>query len=1775
MRKYLILTFLLVLTWSSYAQVNANFSSDTKEGCAPLTIKFYDQSTGANMRYRWSFGNGNLSTQQNPQAIFYVPGKYEISLEVTDSNGNKNEKKVAGYITVFKNPKADLYANSRAGCAPLSVQFEDKTILGDAPLTSTLWDFGDGNTTNATSPLHNYATNGSFDVSMLVTDTNGCQGKFSAPKHVIVDRKPDVNFIADITFSCTYPLTVSFSNLGKNLKSGDSYLWSFGDGETSTKKSPIHTYTSKGDFEVSLTITTANGCTQTLTKPQYITIRNITVDFEADKRYICAPTEVSFTNKTSPSGLNATWDFGDGTIVSGANVRHTYAERGAYSVKLSVEKDANCKASITKPNYIIVVDYPKATFTSYDTFSCKVPYPFLANNTSTGAKRGDWYLDGIYLDSATQIFKSFDFFGQHTLTLLAQNQYGCKDTFSKKILLQNINVDIEADILEGCIPLEVTFKDMSTHGQIVSSKKWSMGDKDRTNFSLHSDSVTFTYQDTGVFTMTLEVTTSDGCIGIKQITVRAGTKTNPDFVSNTDSVCNGDMLSLTNLTNVDHPNTERLTWKVYADDEYSSSGIVEKFEPFLGLNLEELQHYKQHTKRASRWYNVELITVHNGCQDTITKDSAFFVKNPLVLMSQPAFNSCTSDSLVLFDASVGADSIWWEIHSEKRGTEKFIAERRVVIYRNKHGSSRVSLTGTNFESKCVDTDISPYTFSLGFDVSTTVSGALCAPTDLQFNSTIKDSIDSKYTYQWGIGEDIFSDKEWVSHTIKNPGKYYYWLEATQIATGCSETTRDSFEVTGPTVSGSVTALGTCSPVAVKLTCDNNPEDFDSLYWLFDGRKIPITQAGEISDTLFVAGSGDYSNVVIELIGIDSNGCQGTEEFSVLAEGPKDGKIKLRRFRSCLSQRFLAEAIFPEIESADLSYYWDIGNGDTSTNRIASAVYDSVGQYNLQLTVTDKNGCKSRYNKVIDIQKERLQAAFDTDSIETDCPPVFVQFYNNSTATSRNITNYLWEFGDGSTSIEKNPSKLYLAAGRYTIKLFLIDEWDCEDSLIYPDFIIVNGPIGAYEFDKNKGCLPLTVNFTSTTERTNFYEWDIGDGTVVENTSSYTHVYDQPGRFIPLLILKDTFGCDYTLPPIDTIYVDPYPESDFEYTATCVNYPVSFKAKTQQTLVVSEYMWEMLNPESIDTFYGETATYTFKDQKRPQIRLTITSRNGCKNTALKTIELISLDAAFTNKNPNTCVGTTITLKNLTISDTTLVATRWIIDGETYTDKEPSFFASEVGSIQVVLIQENILGCKDTLSSYALVIGDSVRPKDPKMLRVTVNSDDEIQLDYMTSTNTDFREYIIYREGPFGFQRLASEANPAITSYYSMGNNTLNRSYCFKLEEKNTCGLLSDTFTDLRHCTIEIQAVGDTNKNSITWNKYEGWYAVSTYNIYRKELNTPSAMQWIGSVHGDSTSYTDSALYCNIDYSYRVQGIESMEENGNHQSSWSDTAHATPIWRYTPPSNRLVRATVEQDIEILIEWDSVTHSSIPITQYNLLKSINGREYSILYEGNNTEFSYIDKKVLVDNRSYFYQTYAIDECDDTTAIWNYGKTILLNADTSKDQRPYLEWSHYLGWTEAIGYYTVEIKNPDGSFMELASIPHKDTTFTDYLTDLNQRPNYCYRIVAYKEIVNNEPQVISISNEDCSPVRSTIYYPNAFTPNNDNLNDFYKTPSEYIQEYHIQIFNRWGEKVFESFDMTKNWDGTYKGKTVQQDAYAVIVDTLGVDLIRRSHHGTITVLR
>jgi len=151
----------------------ANFSSNTTEGYAPLTVQFTDLSENAT-RWRWDFEDEDTSSEQSPIHTYLLAGNYTVNLEVTNENGtNSKFAKINVLQPVL--PTANFSSNVTEGYAPLTVQFTDFS----ENVTEWSWDFGDGNTSSEQGPVHIYSESGVFNVNLTATNENGTNIKTS------------------------------------------------------------------------------------------------------------------------------------------------------------------------------------------------------------------------------------------------------------------------------------------------------------------------------------------------------------------------------------------------------------------------------------------------------------------------------------------------------------------------------------------------------------------------------------------------------------------------------------------------------------------------------------------------------------------------------------------------------------------------------------------------------------------------------------------------------------------------------------------------------------------------------------------------------------------------------------------------------------------------------------------------------------------------------------------------------------------------------------------------------------------------------------------------------------------------------------------------------------------------------------------------------------------------------------------------------------------------------------------------------------------------------------------------------------------------------------------------------------------------------------------------------------------------------------------------------------------------------------------------------------
>ena len=495
----------------------------------------------------------------------------------------------------------------------------------------------------------------------------------------------------------------------------------------------------------------------------------------------------------------------------------------------------------------------------------------------------------------------------------------------------------------------------------------------------------------------------------------------------------------------------------------------------------------------------------------------------------------------------------------------------------------------------------------------------------------------------------------------------------------------------------------------------------------------------------------------------------------------------------------------------------------------------------------------------------------------------------------------------------------------------------------------------------------------------------------------------------------------------------------------------------------------------------------------------------------------------------------------------------------------------GTYNVSLIVTDSNGCLDTaVNPQKVTVYDTIPPPVPLAYRVTVEPDNSIRFDFAVYPRPDFGNYIIYKAiagQPLQIYKYINALNDTV--FIDNSVNPDNNSYTYKVVNQSICDRFSSERNSRAHTSILLKGTSDTNATHLFWSAYDGWDKVETYHIYRKEPRKTN-FEKIGFVAGTQTTYTDSSAFCDVVYKYYVFAEEDTLSL-YHQFSRSNTIALRPLHKETVVPGTIIRATVEDDKNILVEFAPPTAPVTPIELFTLEKSSNGVNYKAVYSTPNCCPSYLDKDVKVHQQSYYYRIKCTDYCADISAPSNIGKSILLGTGINADDNITVDWSAYQHWDDGVKKYELEIQTGSGGFVDAGvnNLTDKDTNYIDTEGDYNYFPKICYRVKA-----TSFNGVISYSNTDCEKGRSSLFVPNAFTPNGDSHNNTFVVVGSYIKTYKIQIFNRYGEKLFTGYSLEDTWDGTFKGEAVQDDAYIYIINAEGIDNKRYNLHGNVTVL-
>ena len=220
---------------------DVHFTVLTSPLCNLDPIQFQNSTTGANA-YLWDFGDSSVSTLINPTNTYQYPGIYDISLTATNTTTGCTDS-ITLPMNIQESPTVNFNVSTAQGCVLLDVVFTD---IVNAPNTTLLWDFGDGETSNQPNLVdHQYIEPGCYDVSLTITNAEGCNTSLTQNDMVCAYPQPIANFTATPDSITFYNSQIEFSNLSLNAY---TYIWDFGDGQTSVATNPIHNYTSNLDW---------------------------------------------------------------------------------------------------------------------------------------------------------------------------------------------------------------------------------------------------------------------------------------------------------------------------------------------------------------------------------------------------------------------------------------------------------------------------------------------------------------------------------------------------------------------------------------------------------------------------------------------------------------------------------------------------------------------------------------------------------------------------------------------------------------------------------------------------------------------------------------------------------------------------------------------------------------------------------------------------------------------------------------------------------------------------------------------------------------------------------------------------------------------------------------------------------------------------------------------------------------------------------------------------------------------------------------------------------------------------------------------------------------------------------------------------------------------------------------------------------------------------------------------------------------------------------------
>ncbi len=1135
-----------------------------------------------------------------------------------------------------------------------------------------------------------------------------------------------------------------------------TYNWDFDNGNGSTSKNPQHTFAAAGSYNVSLKVTTAAGCVDSITQP--VTVNRLPqVNFNTQD--VCFPENASFTNLSFVAGGGTisqyTWDFDNGNTSNNQNPAESFASAGVYQVMLTAQTAQGCADSIVKP--LEVKPKPQASFSADSTCLGSPMNVVNASSVSAGNLTYLWRFGNGINDTLAQPTYTYPSTGTYTVVLEVNSNAGCSDTATQQVrVFEQPQADFSfSDI---CLNYTAAFTDLATNTGTSPVYDWQFGDGNSAVVSQPQH----VYNASGSFSVTMQVTTAQGCSDSesKFIQVHA----NPTAAFSAADICLGSDADFQNQTSLT-AGSATYNWD-FGDGQSSS------------------QTSPQYQYLAAGIFGVTLTAVSPfGCTDSVQDTIEVFDNTTAgTILGTDSVCITSNSGTVALNGNVGSPVYWessltggapWNTINSTSDSVPYSQLTATTWYRavvqngvcgrdtsapaeinvssasaggtltggdtvcaagnsgnlnlsNQTGaitgwliSTDTAQTWSNYGGSGQANSFSGLTENTTFAVR--VKSGVC---EADTSNTVFVQVDSTSVAGTLLGADTVCaaqnsgfvevaglrgsvqkwerrnhpSQPWVSVVNGQDSLHYQNLTDTsyyraEVKNGvCPSVLTNTIQIRVDEATQAGTVLGS------NTFCESVNSGFVNLTnnnGIINRWQYSI-DGGPWQDTAFVGQNLNFQALDTTTLyrAVVQNGvcAERMSDSAIITINPLPD-VDFNATTACLNDTTFFTNQSTITSGSNQSYAWDFDNGSGSSVQNPSQLFGNAGAYSVQLIVTSNHGCSDSLTQVVNVNP-LPQVSFSQNDI---CLLDSMGFNNASSISAGAIAQYIWDFGDGDTSQAGNPFHSYPAHGTYTVQLYAEAGTGCADSL-QQNVEVHPHPVADWSADTVFE--PNITSFQNNSSIVNgaqlIYNWQYGDGNGSQAVNP-VYGYAQYGNYNAQLIAESTFGCADTL--TQQVVVLEQPIAEFTTQDECIHDSLAFTNSAQYASGTADYVWDFGDG---DTSHAQNPSHIYAFPGNYTVQLQITGDNGGTDTYSRSVNVYAKPSvAFTFE--EVCDTIPVKFRNQsTISNGTMTYEWFYGDGDTSQAVSPQYAYPTSGFFDAKLRAASNFGCRDSATQEVHVL-----------------------------------------------------------------------------------------------------------------------------------------------------------------------------------------------------------------------------------------------------------------------------------------------------------------------------------------------------------------------------------------------------------------------------------------------------------------------------------------